>query len=197
MLLIDGLEYRYLIRVPERDILGHVNSERFVTLLKTTLSEISQWIDILSKIEANLLSLTESKRRHIGLIVADDDLFEGALAAKRVHEELAVEREAHGFVLEIDHDTDHVALLALFAESVASLMPLARRLALEWVRVRAVCDVGDGRRGEQWPADFHRSGWQELAFVVPFARAYRVGLFRSVCACCEPWFELLFRLCFF
>lgn len=131
MLLIDGLEYRYLIRVPERDILGHVNSERFVTLLKTTLSEISQRIDILSEIEANLLSLTESKRRHIGLIVADDDLFEGAFATKRVHEELAVEREAHGFVLEIDHDTDHVALLALFAESVASLMPLARRLALE------------------------------------------------------------------
>ncbi len=144
VVLFDVLEYRYLVRIPERDLFSHVDAERLVTFLKATLGEVPQRIDVLSEIEPNLLSLAERERGHIGMAVADADLLESALAAERVHEELAVERETHRLVLQVDHDADDVAEFALLAECLAALMPLARRLTLERVRV---CTAGDVRVG--------------------------------------------------
>lgn len=194
VLLVDRLEDGYLVRVPERDRLGHVDRKRLVALLQATIRKVPQRVDVLSEIESDLLSLSERERRHVGQVLGlVHDSLERALAAQRVHQELAVEREAHGLVLQIDHDADHVGHLTLLAERVAALVPLARRVALERVRVRTVRDVGVWFGGERRPADLHRTARQQLALVVPLARAYRVRLLGSIRARYELRLEFLFR----
>ena len=176
---VDILEDGHFVRVPERERLGHVDGERLVALLQAAVGEVLERLDVLAEVEAHPLAGGERKARHeLGL---GANRLEGHLGAGRVHEQLAVEREAHRLVLHVDHDADNVAELTLLAERLArARVPLERRVAVERVRAGVVRHVQTRRTRGARPADLDRAQRHDLRLVVPLARADRVRLLASI-----------------